>query len=79
MLGTLLQPLPWSEFEPDTIAADQLRAWERQPSGSTSSVSGEPQGRWVWLLGLALLGVEMWMRRRVATSMPAEVRDARVA
>ncbi len=79
MLGTLLQPLPWSEFEPDTIAADQLRAWERQPSGSTSSVSGEPQGRWVWLLVLALLGVEMWMRRRVATSMPAEVRDARVA
>jgi hypothetical protein len=79
MLGTLLQPLPWSEFEPDTIAPEQLRSWERQPSGSTSSVSGEPQGRWVWLLVLALLGVEMWMRRRQATSMPAEVRDARVA
>lgn len=78
VLASLVQPLAWSELEPSTIAADQLRAWERAPSDAPSVNSGEPQGRWLWIVALALLALETWMRRRRAVVV-AEEAHARVA
>lgn len=78
VLASLVQPLAWAEFEPATIAPEQLRQWERAPSATLSKNVGESQGRWFWLVALLLLGVETWMRRRV-TPTSAEETHARVA
>lgn len=81
MLHELLQPLDWNELEPRSIAPETLRGWERAPATTSSRNNGEPQGRWLWLVALMLLGVEMWMRRgRAATAAPQkEGAHARVA
>lgn len=78
MLGALLQPLPWSEFEPETIAPETLRGWERAPSASPGANAGEAQGRWLWLAVLFLLVLETWMRRQIVTR-DEETAHARVA
>lgn len=64
VLAALLQPLPWGEFEPDVIPPATLAAWTRAPGADADA--GEPQGRWLWGLVLALLAVEVGVRRRVA-------------
>jgi Aerotolerance regulator N-terminal len=53
------------------IGDEQLQRWERTPSArstpslaDTSPDSGPSDGRWVWLLVLALLAVEAIVRRR---------------
>jgi len=79
VLTSLVQPLSWSEFEPETIAADQLRQWERAPSDVPSANEREPQGRWLWLIVIAMLGVETWMRRERRVAVAAEEAHARVA
>lgn len=81
MLDALLQPLDWNELEPRSIAAETLRGWERAPAATSSRDNGEPQGRWLWLVALVLLGLEMWMRRGRAASavVPKEDAHARVA
>lgn len=78
VLGSLLQPLPWTEFEPETIAPETLRSWERVPSSVPNTRSGEPQGRWLWIAVLLLIGLETWMRRRVVVARE-ETTHARVA
>ena len=72
VLASLVQPLAWSEFEPETIAPEQLRLWERAPSSVAARTVGESQGRWLWLVVLLLLGVETVMRRRVVPAAGAE-------
>ena len=78
VLASLVQPLAWAEFEPATIAPEQLKQWERAPSAAPSKNVGESQGRWLWLIALLLLGVETWMRRRAAPASTEEA-HARVA
>lgn len=77
VLSALVQPLAWSEFEPEVIAAEQLRRWERSPADAPSVPTGEPQGRWLWAVVLALFGLETWMRRK--TPRPGVEAPARVA
>jgi hypothetical protein len=76
MLHALLQPLDWSELEPRAIAPETLSGWERAPATTSSRENGEPQGRWLWLLALVLLGVETWMRRGRAARAVAQKEDA---
>ena len=51
---------------PDT----QLNAWSREPGpAAVPQPDQRPwDGRWFWLLSLALLAVETWMRRRRSAS-----------
>jgi len=53
------------ELDPMTIPSDSLRAWTRVVSATPVTQAGdESDGRWLWILALALLGTEEWMRRR---------------
>ncbi len=53
------------EREPDTLAPATLQAWQREPEPGPAPgrTSGRSDGRWLWLIALALLAVESWMRR----------------
>ncbi len=62
-------------IEPATIPDATLAAWQRAPGAqqrprgaATSSDTDESDGRWLWLLVLALLAVETWLRRTRATA-----------
>jgi len=58
--------IPLAELEPTTIADQTLASWQRAPTLEAphpSSDSSDSDGRWLWILALALLGVETWMRR----------------
>ncbi|MEQ1693572.1 MAG: hypothetical protein ABMA00_19945, partial [Gemmatimonas sp.] len=59
---------------PSTPTDDQLRRWERAPaapitlrnsSRQGNADEGPSDGRWLWLVGVLLLGVESVMRRRI--------------
>jgi hypothetical protein len=58
---------PLAELEPTTIPDQTLVAWQRESSSDatpqSSSESTESDGRWLWILALALLALETWMRR----------------
>jgi hypothetical protein len=76
---------PLAEREPDTLDAATIEAWQRDARPEAAPRSGEPYplGRWVWVMVLALVGLETWVRRHrrpsVATHDAQEVPDARVA
>ena len=55
-----------AEREPDTLAAATLQGWQRTAARSSSAgrAGDRNDGRWFWLVALALFGVEAWMRRR---------------
>lgn len=64
-----------AEQEVARIPAAMLSAWTRQPAPADTGAwrqSDESDGRWVWLAGLILLGVEALVRRSPA----ATVREA---
>ena len=75
---------PLTELEPLLLPDDVLQRWQREPVGSVPRGPDEtsPDGRWLWLTALILLGAEEWLRRRsprrVAKTEP-EVARARVA
>ncbi|HEY7395516.1 MAG TPA: BatA domain-containing protein [Gemmatimonadaceae bacterium] len=54
---------PLGELEPTTIPDQTLAAWQREPSTTTTSESNDADGRWLWIVVLALIGVETLMRR----------------
>jgi hypothetical protein len=63
-------------LEPSTISDATLAAWQRAPSvvvrphpGATDNE--ESDGRWLWALVLALLGVETWLRHERRTAAAA--------
>jgi hypothetical protein len=69
------------ELEPTTVPDETLRQWER-PSSDVAPRGVDttsPDGRWLWLLALLLLGGEQWLRRntrrRVPEAMIAERAD----
>lgn len=52
----------------------RLAAWTRAPAAATipaaatasaEAVRGASDGRWLWVVVLALLGIEAWLRRRI--------------
>jgi len=65
--------------ELDSIASQtpndaRLAAWTRAPAAATipaaatasaDAVRGASDGRWLWVVVLALLGIEAWLRRRI--------------
>jgi hypothetical protein len=72
---------PPSELEPKTISAGVLATWERPAAAPTDIGSGPSDGRWLWLVVLALLAIETYVRRADrGAALPfgppaAEVRD----
>jgi hypothetical protein len=70
-----------TESEPTRIPAETLQAWSRpasEPAAPARPREDESDGRWLWAVALALLGIEMLMRR--ARPAPAREMDhARVA
>jgi hypothetical protein len=57
---------PVTEMEPTTVDDDVLRSWQREPSSSVApenNATGASDGRWLWIVALALLALESWLRR----------------
>jgi len=71
---------PLTEWEPQSLSAPQLAAWQRAPAmaalvtAHTDGMTGPSDGRWLWMLALGMLGLEFLVRRR--QSPPAEGHDA---
>ena len=81
-IGRAASTLPANEeADPTVLTATALRAWERPAAPAPTTVAASTdtsRGRYVWILVLALLGVEHWQRR--ARRMSAtEAPHARVA
>lgn len=55
-----------AELETEVLSAETLAAWTRPPQDTRAPDPDASDGRWFWLLVLALLGVETWLRRRSA-------------
>ena len=57
---------PLRELEPAVLPDEQLQRWHREPTVSAPRGTDDtsPDGRWLWLLAVALLGVEQVLRRR---------------
>jgi hypothetical protein len=79
ILKALQQPLPAAELEPRMLPAEALQRWERPAASVPVPNLNAPQGRWLWLVALVLLGVETWMRRRRVPNVMEERPHARVA
>ena len=70
-----------AELEPRHLDDARLASWSRparDPSGPRPGTDGISMARWLWLLALALLGLETWMRRPVNAG-EMEATHARVA
>ena len=70
----------WRESETVVVPDDQLRRWERPATMVEPRRRDEtsPDGRWLWLLALLLLGLEEWLRRRTprrVEAIPVERRE----
>lgn len=70
-------------FEPVRISDEDLRSWSRPPGAPPADAPPVDEGdrRWFWLLVLALLAVEHWLRRSPARQSAAvePPTEARVA
>lgn len=62
-----------SSAELDTATLDQatLARWKRDATPSGDGTDTPSDGRWFWLLALALLGLEQWMRTQKRDDGPA--------
>ena len=61
------------ELDPATIPASVIASWQRAPDTTPTrktvdSANGPSDGRWLWVLVLALIGVESWLRRERRTT-----------
>ena len=73
---------PVTELEPTVVSDDVLRSWQREPDAGATSVAGEDgasDGRWMWIITLALLGLETWLRRARREAVVANVVHDRAA
>jgi len=75
---------PWTAYEPSLISDDVLARWQRAPTAAprsrdaaTDSTEGDSDARWLWIVVLALLGIESLMRRerRIASAREEAVRE----
>jgi hypothetical protein len=77
-------PRPVHEREPLFVPDERLSRWQREPTASAPRGIDEtsPDGKWLWLIALVLLGLEELLRRRAPRRVEAtkqEVARARVA
>jgi hypothetical protein len=75
---------PVQELEPNFVPDEILRRWERPALESAPHGPGEtsPDGRWFWVVSIAFLLAEEWVRRRTPrreAPRVTEVRHERVA
>ena len=75
---------PWREMEPTVVPDEVLQRWERPAVEQAPNTQRDtsPDGRWLWLLAIALLMLEELLKRRSrSTVVPAssEVKRERVA
>jgi aerotolerance regulator-like protein len=82
--AALIDRPAFDEQEPTTVSDETLRSWERPATDLAPGGKGEtsPDGRWLWLLAMALLVLEQVMRRgAVIQSAPpmTTMREDRVA
>ena len=64
------------------VPLERLAGWSRPPAPADTTAwqqSDQSDARWVWLAALVLLGIEGWMRRRLASSATTREVDARAA
>jgi len=74
--GALAPGRAFEEREPDVVPDDVLRTWERPPTAFSPRGREEtsPDGRWFWLVAIALLVLEQVVRRgRIAS--PGSTQD----
>jgi hypothetical protein len=71
---------PRQGVEPIAIARADLDAWSRPARGISPQAQPGDEGdrRWFWLIALALLALEYWLRRERAVAVPAH-QEQRVA
>ncbi|MEJ7811703.1 MAG: BatA domain-containing protein [Gemmatimonadaceae bacterium] len=76
---------PITELEPATLPAPVLAPWQRAPAadppaGANADGAAAPSdGRWLWVLTLALLALETWLRRSAHEPTAARVAHDRAA
>jgi hypothetical protein len=65
----------------DAIPADELKTWTREaaPGGAARTGDGVSQGRWLWVVVVALLILEGIVRRKAGTRANGEGRLGRAA
>jgi hypothetical protein len=77
--ATSLAP-PSRELEVSTIADADLARWRREPASDSRPNSDDSDGRWFWIVALALLALEFWLRReRTAADRALEIAHDRAA
>ncbi|HKS04852.1 MAG TPA: hypothetical protein VJR92_00945, partial [Gemmatimonadaceae bacterium] len=67
-LHALANDVPGTESEQRTLADDVIARWQRPTTVDVAASDITPMdsdGRWLWVVALALLGVETFVRRRV--------------
>ncbi|HEY5545160.1 MAG TPA: BatA domain-containing protein [Gemmatimonadaceae bacterium] len=66
------------ELEPVVVPDEALRGWERPASepGPRVTEDTSPDGRWFWLVAIAFLLAEEWLRRRAPRRAPLTVTEA---
>jgi hypothetical protein len=81
ILRALASASPAAELEPETLSAATLQNWQRAPGSYAGAADpeGPSDGHWVWLIALALLALETWLRRTPHQPRAVENVDARAA
>ena len=71
---------PREAIEPVEISRAELDAWSRPASGTAPHAKPADEGdrRWLWVMALAFLAIEQWLRRN-RDSVTASSTEARVA
>ena len=78
--GALTPSRALEEREPEVVPDEVLRRWERPPTSFAPRGREEtsPDGRWFWLMSIALLAVEQLIRRgRITGSISTDNKVAR--
>jgi hypothetical protein len=67
---------PREAMEPNLVARADLDSWSRPPAGVSPRARPADEGdrRWLWVLALALLALEQWLRREREQARPLEER-----